>query len=242
MATRKELMEGVGQRYRTSIRRASGRLAPSAPWCLSRQMGVRVKECGAVAWVRQTTSGVYELQPSSSGCLTKRRPPLRETGSANIGKDSVVMACTRRSFLASSDMRCPRVVLRMVLAVTLSLPLFVASGAEKIPEVPAGSEYTCAVVVAGGVKCWGANSSGQLGDGSSVNRNTPVDVSGLTEGAAAIAAGSEHTCALATGGAMACWGANSSGQLGDGTSVNRTTPVNVPGLPSVRPSVRVRIL
>jgi alpha-tubulin suppressor-like RCC1 family protein len=106
-------------------------------------------------------------------------------------------------------------VLRLVFAVTLSLPPFVASGVEKIPERPAGSEHTCAVVVAGGVKCWGANSSGQLGDGTNVNRNTPVNVSGLSGGVAEIAAGSEHTCAMATGGAVACWGANSSGQLGE---------------------------
>jgi alpha-tubulin suppressor-like RCC1 family protein len=140
------------------------------------------------------------------------------------------MACTSRSLLGSSDIRCLCVVLCMALALTLSLPPCVASGAEKIPAVPAGSEHTCVVVVAGGVKCWGANSSGQLGDGTNVNRNTATDVRGLSWGVAAIAAGSEHTCALATGGAMACWGANSSGQLGDGTNVSRNTPVNVSGL------------
>jgi alpha-tubulin suppressor-like RCC1 family protein len=122
------------------------------------------------------------------------------------------------------------VVLHFVLAAALSLPPLVASGVEKIRERPAGSEHTCTVLVAGGVKCWGANASGQLGDGTNVNRNTPVDVSGLSEGVAVIAAGAEHTCALTGGGAMGCWGANFSGQLGDGTNVNRNTPVKVSGL------------
>jgi len=135
-----------------------------------------------------------------------------------------------RGGAGSSNTRCSRVTRWSALAVILSLPPVVASGVERIPERPAGSEHTCAVVAAGGVKCWGANSSGQLGDGTNVNRNTPVNVSGLSEGVAAIAAGAEHTCALTTGGAMGCWGANFSGQLGDGAYINRNTPVNVSGL------------
>ena len=141
----------------------------------------------------------------------------------------------------SSNTRCSRVARWSALAVIVSLPIL-ALGLEKIREKPAGSEHTCAVVVAGGVKCWGANASGQLGDGTNEKRNTPVNVLGVSGGVIAIAAGSEHTCALTTGGAMGCWGANSSGQLGIGTNEQRNTLANVPGLPTVRPSVRVRIL
>ncbi len=118
----------------------------------------------------------------------------------------------------------------LALAVALWLPPVVASGVERIREKPAGSEHTCTVVVAGGVKCWGANASGQLGDGTNINRNWPVNVAGLAEGVAAIALGLEHTCVLTAQGAMGCWGANFSGQLGDGTNVNRNTPVNVAAL------------
>jgi alpha-tubulin suppressor-like RCC1 family protein len=135
-----------------------------------------------------------------------------------------------RSARGSAGRRCPRMALRLALAATLSLAPYVASGLEKAAEKPAGSEHTCAVVVAGGVKCWGANGSGQLGDGTHVNRNAPVDVSGLSGGVAAVVAGSEHTCAMTTAGAVGCWGANASGQLGDGSNVNRSTVVNVPGL------------
>jgi alpha-tubulin suppressor-like RCC1 family protein len=124
---------------------------------------------------------------------------------------------------------------RRALGLTWWLATFVAAGAEKTlerekPEKPAGSEHTCAVLVAGGAKCWGANFSGQLGDGTNVNRNMPATVSGVAGSVSAIASGSEHTCALSTGGAAVCWGANFSGQLGDGTNLNRNTPVNVSGL------------
>ena len=80
--------------------------------------------------------------------------------------------------------------------------------------------------------CWGANNSGQLGDGTTTNRTTPVDVIGLTNGVSAIATGYGHTCALTSVGGVKCWGRNNYGQLGDGTITNRTTPVDVIGLTS----------
>ena len=86
------------------------------------------------------------------------------------------------------------------------------------------------------VWAWGANATGQLGDGTSTDRSTPVKVKGLT-GVAAIAAGYKHSVAVKSDGTVWAWGSNQYGQLGDGTTINRTTPVQVKGLSAVTASV-----
>lgn len=102
-------------------------------------------------------------------------------------------------------------------------------GLTNVIALTAGDTHTCAHM-AGGVKCWGSNSSGQLGDGSTTDRSTPVWVSGLGGGVSTVDGGTLHTCATLSAGGARCWGDNSSGQLGDGTTINRTTPVAVSGL------------
>jgi hypothetical protein len=81
----------------------------------------------------------------------------------------------------------------------------------------------------GSVLGWGDNQWGQVGDNTTTNRRYPTPVSGLSSGIAAIAAGSTHSLALRTDGAVLAWGHNNSGQLGDDTTVNRYVPVQVTG-------------
>lgn len=102
----------------------------------------------------------------------------------------------------------------------------------KIVDITGGEDHTCALSVNGGMKCWGFNGGGQLGDGSIRDRHTPVDVrGGLSSGVIVITAGGTHTCAVTSSGAAKCWGENQYGQVGDGTIMNiRKIPVSVLGL------------
>jgi alpha-tubulin suppressor-like RCC1 family protein len=111
-----------------------------------------------------------------------------------------------------------------------STPVDVRGLVNGVQAMAAGGYHTCALTTVGGVKCWGGNDSGQLGNGTEINANTPVDVVGLTSGVKAIEAGGHHTCALLTSGMVQCWGDNEDGQLGDGTERDQNTPVEVRGL------------
>jgi alpha-tubulin suppressor-like RCC1 family protein len=96
--------------------------------------------------------------------------------------------------------------------------------------ISAGGAHTCAVLAGGSLDCWGLNGNGQLGTGTTAPSSTPVAVTGLAGAAIAVAAGEAHTCAIITGGGVQCWGANSSGQLGNGSATDSWTPVAVSGL------------
>ena len=114
--------------------------------------------------------------------------------------------------------------------------LLAACGASKskgdgVKAVAAGYLHTCAVTSGGGVKCWGANESGELGNGTTTDSATPVAVVGLRSGVTAVAAGGHHSCAVTRAGRVECWGLNDGGQLGNGNP-DSSTPVAVSGLRS----------
>jgi alpha-tubulin suppressor-like RCC1 family protein len=127
-------------------------------------------------------------------------------------------------------------------ASTASRPTF-QTGPSSIAfvAVSAGARHTCALTARGGVKCWGNNGIGQLGDGTKMDHYTPIDVIGLTGGVIAISAGKFHTCALLATRAVKCWGQNNLGQLGDGTNTNRFAPVDVISLTSDVASIEVGV-
>ncbi len=98
-----------------------------------------------------------------------------------------------------------------------------------VASVATGFYHTCAVTTAGGLKCWGYDYYGQLGNDTALtDKPTPVDVLGLTSGVASVSVGYQHTCAVTTAGGLKCWGYDYYGQLGnDAALTNQPTPVNV---------------
>jgi len=113
--------------------------------------------------------------------------------------------------------------------VTVTIP-----GISFVTDVSAGAGRTCAVGVATGalsstdtrVACWGDNSTGAVGDGTTTRRLVPAVIPTLGRGATDVDTGVSHTCAVVWS-RVECWGSNSSGQLGNGTFVSSTRPVAV---------------
>lgn len=112
-----------------------------------------------------------------------------------------------------------------------STPGGVSGMSSGVRAISTGSAHGCALIDAsGGLKCWGYNAGGQLGDGTINSSETPVSVLGLASGVVQVSAGVLHTCAVTTAGAAKCWGNNFYSQLGDGSDINRLSAVQVTGL------------
>lgn len=111
-----------------------------------------------------------------------------------------------------------------------TVPVGVSGLASGVSDVALGSYHTC--VAAGAAMCWGYNAYGQLGDGTKVDKLVPTVASGLGTGVSTVASALYSSCAATGSGAAYCWGYNSSGQLGDGTTVDKSVPTVVSGLTS----------
>jgi hypothetical protein len=118
-------------------------------------------------------------------------------------------------------------------------PVDVVGLSSGVKAIAAGGTFTCALTNGGGVKCWGSNYWGELGNGSTTGSRVPVDVAGLRTGIAAITAGTLSACALTSRGEAKCWGSNYRGTLGTGTAIKlsrRPVDVRFSAKPSVKPS------
>jgi len=132
------------------------------------------------------------------------------------------------------------ITMSMLLAVPFALltsenienESILGAGTPTVAKIAAGENHTVTVKNDGTVWASGYNGYGQLGDGTSTNRYSPVQVVGLTN-VIGVSAGKDHTLALKSDGTVWAWGRGNNGQLGDGTSTNRSTPVQVVGLTNV---------
>ncbi|MBM4165070.1 MAG: tandem-95 repeat protein, partial [Lentisphaerae bacterium] len=113
------------------------------------------------------------------------------------------------------------------------VPVQVSGLSSGVTAIAAGGNHNVALKDDGTLWAWGFNMYGQLGDGTNINRRTPVQVSVLTNGVTAIAAGNTHTLALKADGSLWAWGDNAWYQLGDGSTTTRRTPVQVSGITGV---------
>lgn len=110
-------------------------------------------------------------------------------------------------------------------------PVRVKGLGERVKTISAGTGSTCAALASGAVKCWGQNTYGQLGNGTTRDSTLPVQVSGLTRGWIGTGLGDDFACARSMSGDAVCWGDNHHGQLGSGTiGDGSTTPRAVTGL------------
>src|SRR5262249_61477224 len=104
-----------------------------------------------------------------------------------------------------------------------------AAGISTAIAIRAGWTHSCALLQDGSVWCWGSNVTGQLGDGTTQNSAVPVRVQGISTATNVTASWWHHTCALLADASVRCWGENTWGQLGDGTTTSASAPVRMSG-------------
>lgn len=105
-----------------------------------------------------------------------------------------------------------------------------SSSAACVVQVAAGGTFTCVRKSDGTLWCWGGNSKGELGDGTTTAHSSPVQVRFKNLTVKDVAAGPEHACAILSDGSLWCWGANDDGELGNGTTTAASLPLPVAGL------------
>ncbi len=104
-----------------------------------------------------------------------------------------------------------------------------------------GGFHSCVILDNSSISCWGQNTDGQLGDGTTTQRESPTANITLPGGRTAlqISAGASHTCAILDNSSVSCWGENDSGQLGDGSTSQRESPVDNISLPGGRKALKI---
>ncbi|HEX4460960.1 MAG TPA: hypothetical protein VIA18_23430 [Polyangia bacterium] len=110
------------------------------------------------------------------------------------------------------------------------VPTQVTALGNTVRSVAASVQHTCAVTLDRSLWCWGDNTSGELGNGTTTNSLVPIEVAGLEHSVASVAVGSNTTCVIKNDHSLWCWGASYNGQLDAGGTGNVLTPAPIIGL------------
>ena len=206
--------------------RNGARVAQVAPSAVLSDAGS--VELPVVAALSNDSQRVANGMLTSGDSLQQAVNALQQRTAESVRADS--MAAAARRATQSSPTVAP--VLPTVAAPN-DAPSAPAIHATDDPGIiSAGGRHSCAIV-SGKVFCWGANASGQLGDGDLESRDAPTLVAGDVE-FAQVTTGDAHTCAVARGGDAYCWGTDEKGQLGDAATTSRSAPVRVTGTQTFR--------
>jgi alpha-tubulin suppressor-like RCC1 family protein/pimeloyl-ACP methyl ester carboxylesterase len=176
--------------------------------------------------------GKNDLGQLGDGTTTQRTSPVSVSGITNADEVSGGTGFTCAT-LTTGSLRCwgsnrfgqlaqGNAGIHPVPFVTDRLSL------NKVMAVAPGWHHSCVLWggIPGSVKCWGENTHGQLGNGTTTYAASAVDVIGITD-AVEVVSGQDHSCARLSSGSIKCWGNNDSGQLGNGTWTDSSTPVSV---------------
>jgi alpha-tubulin suppressor-like RCC1 family protein len=170
-----------------------------------------IVDCWGGNWAGQLGDGTRE----------RRRVPVTVTGLTSI-----------QEVVAGGYHTCALTVAKAVLCWGLNTAGQLGDGSRKghrvpvavegldsgVKQIAAGDYHTCALLETGGVRCWGGNWRGQLGDGTRENKRTPTDVTGLPSSVKQLSADGDHTCVVTVQDGVFCWGSNRFGQTGQGAT------------------------